>query len=208
MNARSNFAISRCAGFMAAAAILAAFAALPAAAAPALPVAVTNTPTVNAHITNSSIGVGNTSDNPLFVDTGSTARNGFNASCFTGNVDATYGQASCVLLTVPAGRQVVIETVSCQAEVTTGTGPADVQLIVPNAPLGGGATTNVSHLLTLSRQAGDAALEIWRTTTSLRAYAASPATGAAGIGVFFRATYSPSEPVGMVCAISGYMAGQ
>lgn len=155
-----------------------------------------------------AIVVSNTSATPLFVDTGSTTRNGFNASCSTGNIDPKSGQASCTLLTIPAGRKVVIETVSCQAEVPSGRGPADVQLIVPNSPLGGGPVVNVSHLLALSRQDGDGSLDIWRATIPLRAYGGAPASGSVNIGVFFRATYSPNVPEGMICAISGYMVGQ
>lgn len=182
--------------------LLTVLAAAPAAAKPA------KTLTVNAHVTNTSIGVSNTRTTPLFVDTGSTTSNGFNASCSTGNVDPTYGQASCTLLTIPAGRQVVIETVSCQAEVLPGRGPADVQLIVPNPPLGGGSAVNVSHMLTLSRQDGNGSVDIRRTTTPLRAYGGAPASGSINIGLFFRSTYSPTVPVDIICAISGYMVGQ
>ncbi len=44
------------------------------------------------------------------VDADRPARNGFNSSCFTGNVDPVYCQASCALFTIPAGREAVIET--------------------------------------------------------------------------------------------------
>ncbi len=191
-----------------AAAMSAAFSAGPVLAAPAIPVIVTNVPSVSAHISNSSIAVSNSSVAPLFVDTDSSARTYFNASCTTPNVDAAYEQAACTLLTIPAGRQIVIETVSCQAEVATGgSGPGDVQLIVPNAPLTGGAIQNVSHLLTLSRQAGNTSLEIWRMTTALRAYGRSPDSGTVNVGLFYRSTYVAGVPVDIGCAISGYMIG-
>jgi len=63
------------------------------------------------------------------------AQQGFNVSCFTGDIDPVSGQAQCSLLTIPAGRSVVLETISCQAVLAAGQGPADVQLIVPNTPL-------------------------------------------------------------------------
>jgi hypothetical protein len=194
-------------GIAIAAAVSAVLAAGTVVAAPAIPVTVTNVPSVNAHITDASVAVRNSGASPLYVDTDSSARTNFNASCNTPNVDSTYGQASCTLLTIPAGRQIVIETVSCQAEAATGSGPADVQLIVPNAPLAGGAIQNVSHLLTLSRQAGDSTLEIWRMTTALRAYGRSPDSGTVSVGLFYRSNYVANTPVSIVCAISGYMIG-
>jgi hypothetical protein len=74
--------------------------------------------------------------------------------------------------------------------------------------LGGGSITSVSHVITLQRQDGDANLEIWRTTTPLRAYSSSPAAGTVDIGLFFRSTYMANVPVDISCAISGYMVGQ
>jgi hypothetical protein len=101
----------------------------------------------------------------------------------------------------------VIESVSCQAELVAGEGPGDVQLIVPNVPFGGGAVTNVSHLLAFSKQAGNSSVDIWRMTTPLRAYGAA-AGGDVGVFVFFRANPSPTQSQGAICAISGYEVGQ
>jgi hypothetical protein len=197
-NFGGRFDVARRSAIVLAAASVGALSAMPAVAAASIAVAAMGTP-------SGSVAVAHSSAKSSHADSDNAAQTGFNATCFTSNVDATYGQASCTLLEIPVGRQVVIETVSCQAEVATGQGPGDVQLVLPNVPLGGGAPVNTSHMLTLTRQAGDASLEIWRTTTSLRAYAASPATGSTSIGIFFRSTYSPSVPVGMVCSISGYM---
>jgi hypothetical protein len=166
---------------------------------PSVPVRVTNTPSVN---------VNSTPTTPVYVDADRPARSGFNASCFTGDVDPDFGQAQCSLLTIPAGRQVVIESISCQASLVAGEGPGDAQLVLPNTPFGGGATQNVSHLLALSKQAGDATFDIWRMTTPLRAYASAPDGGSVGIFVFFRANHSPAVPQGLFCAVSGYPVGQ
>ena len=133
-------------------------------------------------------------------------RQGFNVSCFTGNVDPVYGQASCTLLTIPKGRQIVIETISCQASLAAGQGPGDVQLIVPNTPFTPGSSDHVSHTLAMSKQAGDASGEIRRVTTPLRAYGSAD-KGAVGVGVSFRALPGP-QIQGMSCTLSGYLVGQ
>jgi len=134
------------------------------------------------------------------------AQQGFNVSCFTGDIDPVSGQAQCSLLTIPAGRSVVIETISCQAVLAAGQGPADVQLIVPNTPLAPGGPGQVSHLLALSKQAGDSSIEVWRMTTPLRAYGSAPAAGAVGVFAFFRANPAP-QPQSMTCTLSGYLVG-
>jgi len=195
---------------------------------PSVPVSIVNTPlpvqgTVNAHVTGTvgvssmpavqlsgtpTVNLNTAPAAPLYVDAERPARNGFNASCFTGNVDPTYGQASCTLFSIPAGRQIVIETISCQAELYANEGPGDVQLIVPNPPLGGGAPVNVSHLLALTKQASTSSLDIWRMTTPLRAYASAPAQGSVNVGVFFRANPASPNPQGLSCTVSGYMVGQ
>jgi hypothetical protein len=195
---------------------------------PAIPVSVVNTPlpvqgTVNANVSGTvgvsslpavqlsgtpTVNLNTTPTSPLYVDADRSARNGFNASCFTGNVDPTYGQASCSLLTIPAGRQIVIETISCQAELYAGHGPGDVQMIVPNTPFTPGGPDHVSHLLTLTKQAGDATLDIWRMTSPLKAYGSAPAQGSVDVGLFFRADPTLPNPQGISCTISGYEVGQ
>jgi hypothetical protein len=132
--------------------------------------------------------------------------NAFNASCATGNVDAVHGQAGCTLFTVPAGRQVVIESISCQVEIYAGDGPGDIQLVLPSPSTTGGGPMQVSHFLTLTKQASGNNLDIWRMTTPLRAYAIAPAGGTTGIGLFFRANPSRPRPQDAFCTISGYIA--
>ena len=181
-----------------------------------LPVSISGTPTVNANIGTPNVNINGTptvnvnssATSPVYVDADRSARNGFNSSCFTGNIDPDFGQASCSLLTIPAGRQVVIETISCQAELYAGHGPGDVQLIVPNTPFTPGASDHVSHLLTLTKQAGDATLDIWRMTSPLRAYGSAPAQGSVDVGLFFRADPTLPNPQGILCTISGYEVGQ
>ena len=155
-----------------------------------------------------AVQLSNTSTTPVYVDSDRDARNGFNASCSTGNIDPVYGQASCSLFTIPAERQVVIETISCQAELYAGEGPGDVQLIVPNVLVAGGGSGQVSHFLTLTKQAGDSTLDIWRTTTPLRAYGSAPTQGSVDIGLFFRANPSSPNPQGIFCTISGFLVGK
>ena len=155
-----------------------------------------------------TVQLSNTPATPVYVDAERAARNGFNVSCFTGNIDPVYGQASCPLLTIPAGRQVVIETVSCQAELATGDGPADVQLIVPNSPFTPGGPDHVSHLLALSKQDSNSGVDIWRVTTPLRAYGSAPAQGSVDVGLFFRANPASSGPQGISCTISGFLVSQ
>jgi hypothetical protein len=162
-------------------------------------VVLSGTPTVKLNTTPTT---------PIYVDADRPARNGFNVSCFTGNVDSLAGQASCTLLSIPAGRQVVIETISCQAELYGGEGPGDVQLIVPNTPFTPGGPDHVSHLLTLTKQASTPSLDIWRMTTPLRAYGSAPTTGSVDVGVFFRANPVRPSPQDMSCTVSGYMVGQ
>jgi hypothetical protein len=159
---------------------------------------VTNTPSVN---------VNSTPTTPVYVDADRPARNGFNASCFTGTIDPVSGQAQCQLFTVPENRQAVIESISCSAILGPGEGPGDVQLILPSPPLGGGPAQNVSHLLALTKQVSDPALDIWAMTSPLRAYASNPA-GATGVFIFFRANPDPAVPKGLNCAVSGYLVGQ
>jgi hypothetical protein len=202
--------------------------ATPAATLPSIPVSVTNTPlpvtgSVNANVTGAvgvtslpavqlsgtpAVSLNTTPATPLYVDADRPARNGFNTSCFTGNVDSINGQASCSLLTIPAGRQVVIETISCQAELYTGQGPGDVQLIVPNSPFSAGGPDHVSHLLTLTKQSSSSSLDIWRMTSPLRAYAGAPSGGSVDVGLFFRANPASPPPQDMTCTISGYLVGQ
>lgn len=200
----------------------------PTASLPSVPVTVTNPSlvvqgNVNANV-NGTVGVNslpavqlagtpavrlsNTPTTPVYVDADRAARNGFNASCSTPNIDPASGQSSCSLFTIPAGRQVVIETISCQAELAAGEGPGDVQLIVPNQPIIAGMPDHVSHFLTLTKQDTSSTVDIWRLTTPLRAYGSAPEQGSVSVGLFFRGDPASSSPQGIFCTISGFLVGQ
>jgi hypothetical protein len=144
---------------------------------------------------------------PVYVDTDRPARNGFNSQCSTGNTVDSSGQSGCTLLMIPAGRQVVIETVSCQAEVSTGN-PGTVLLNVPNTPFGGGPPTNTSYPLALSRAFGTSTSEVWRISTPFRVYGTAPTAGSDGIGISFQGSAQATVSQGAFCAISGYEVGQ
>jgi hypothetical protein len=144
-----------------------------------------------------------------YGDADRPALNSFDASCSTGQPDPVYGQASCTIFAIPAGRQVVIETAACTAEVPTGTGVGQADLIIPNIPYGGGAPINYYYNLAMTLQSNGAAVgarvDLWGMTTQFRAYAAAPSSGTVGIGVFFRSGTSAAIPEGMNCTISGYL---
>jgi hypothetical protein len=198
---------------------------------PAIPVTVANTPlpvtgTVNANINGTptvnvaslpavqlsgtpSVNLSTSPTNPLYVDADRPARNSFSASCFTDNYDPVYGQASCAIFTIPAGRQVVIESVACTAEVAAGQGPAQADLIIPNIPYGAAPTSaqNYYFPLAMTKQTNSASgVDIWAITNQFRAYGAAPTGGSVGIGVFFRASLpNLNPPQGMNCTIAGYL---
>lgn len=200
----------------------------PAAALPSVPVTVTNPAVtvqgnVNANVSGTvgvsslpavqlsgtpTVQLNSNPTSPAYVDADRPARNGFNAACSSGRIDPVYGEASCTLFTIPAGRQVVLETISCQAELPAGQGPGDVQLVVPNAAGNSGGAQQVSHFLALSKQAGSPVVDIWRVTTPLKAYGSAPAGGTVDIGIYFRGDPTSSAPQGLFCTISGYLVGK
>ncbi len=197
---------------------------------PSIPVNVTNTPlavtgTVNANIGTPTVNVNSlpavqlsgtptvnlntTPTAPLYVDADRPARNSFSASCDTQNYDSGSGQASCTIFTIPAGRQIVIETVACTAEVAGGQGPAQADLIIPNIPYGAAPTSAIGYYfpVAMSRQTlNSSGVDIWAVTNQVRAYGAAPTGGSVDIGVFFRASLpNLNPPQGMSCTIAGYL---
>lgn len=211
-------------GLGCAAALLTHLTGAPAAAVAPIPVSVTNTP-LPVHLNNTAVPVSgtvavsnfpatqpitfsNTATTPVYVDADRSARNGFNAECVTDNVDPTYGQAQCLLFSIPEGHQVVIETLSCSAEFAAGDGPGDVQLVVPNVPLGGGPLTYVHHRPTMTKQASGNGVDIWASMSQMRVYGSSPTGyGDQGVYAFFRANPS-GVTQDMFCHVSGYEVGQ
>jgi hypothetical protein len=198
---------------------------------PAIPVTVANTPlpvtgNVNATITGTptvnvnslpavqlsgtpAVSLNTSPTSPLYVDADRPARNSFTASCFTDNYDSSSGQASCTIFTIPASRQVVIESVACTAETAAGQGPAQADLIIPNVPYGGAPTSALGYYfpLAMTKQTNRASgVDIWAITNQFRAYGAAPTGGSVDIGVFFRASLpNLNPPQGMNCTISGYV---
>jgi len=198
---------------------------------PAIPVAVTNTPlpvqgNVNANVSGTvgvsslpavelsgtpTVNLNTTPTAPLYVDADRPARNSFSASCATQSYDPASGQASCTIFTIPAGREVVIESVACTAEVAAGQGPGQADLIVPNIPFGaapGSAAYPTYIPLAMSRQTlnSGAGVDIWALTNQFRAYGQAPAQGSVDISVFCRASLpNLNPPQGMNCVIEGYL---
>ena len=206
----------------------------PAQAAPiAAPVIVTNTPlpiqgSVTASISNASVPVSgtvavsslppvtlsgtspvsfsNTPTTPIYADADRPARNGFGAQCFSPPVDSS-GQTGCTIATIPAGREVVIETITCHIAVGTGR-PPQMQLNAPSLQLGGGGGPfYVSYYLQPTRIYGDSSSEVWRFASPLRIYAFAAPAGSVDIGVNLQSGTS-TVPQGFNCAIGGYMVGQ
>jgi len=194
-----------------------------------VPVVVTNTPlpvTGSVNIGTPTVNVGslpavqlsgtpavsftNTPNTPIYVDTDRPARHSFDATCATSNDDETSGQASCTLFTIPQGAQVVVETVSCTAEVAAGQGPASADLVVPNVPYGASPASGASEYLfnlAMTKQTNSSSgVDIWGITNEVHIYGGAPTGGSVDIGVFFRASLpNLSPPQGMFCSISGYV---
>lgn len=197
---------------------------------PSVPVTVVNNPlnvqgTVNANVSGTvavsslpavtlsgtpSVNLSTSPAAPLYVDADRPARNSFSASCDTPNVDSTYGQASCVIFTIPAGRQVVIESVSCNAELAAGQGPGQADLIIPNIPYGAAPTSAQGYYfpLPMARQASGNGVDILALMTPIRAYGGAPTGGSVDIGVFFRAQPNASVSQAISCTIAGYVVPQ
>jgi hypothetical protein len=189
---------------------------------PAIPVSVTNTPlpvnvvgtpTVNANIGTPNVNINGTptvnvnssATSPVYVDTDRPERNGFNASCNTDPVDSTYGQASCTLFTIPAGREVVIESVACTAFLTPGNVPGQADIIVANYSAGPFPSgQGVYFPIALSKTASSS-LDQYEIMTNFRIYASSPPEGSVGVGIFYRTNYSASYPQALSCAVAGHM---
>lgn len=219
MNTRNNFVFSGFLGSIVAATLSATIAVTPVVAATAIPVAVTNTPTVNAHVTNTSVAVSNTSAMPLFVDTGSAARNGMGSFCDVNLVQSgsTTGTLQCTLSIVPAGQILVIETLTCFAQVVAGTPFSRLVLTIgspnPMFPSAGNLST-LNHFLPLTRNAsGDyAGLSAYGLISPVRMYAFGPTLTNGGnvpIYVFGNVGYplvngNPS----LGCTMSGHYESQ
>ena len=193
---------------------------------PSIPVNVTNTPlsvtgTVNANIGTPTVNVNslpavqlsgtptvniNSSQTaPVYVDTDRPERNGFNASCNTDPVDSTYGQASCTLFTIPAGREVVIESVACNAFLTVGNVPGQADIIVANYSAGPFPSGQGVYFPIALTKTTSSSLDEYQFMGTFRMYASSPPDGAVGVGIFYRTNFSASYPQAFSCSVAGHM---
>jgi hypothetical protein len=181
-----------------------------------LPVSINGTPTVNANVGTPSVNilgtpnvnanVTTTPTTPLYVDTDTPARNGFDVSCGTDPVDPTYGQASCTLFQIPAGREVVIESLACDAFLVTGNMPGQADLVVGNESVGpfpSGA--EVLYPIALNKTGSQNGLDLYQIMTPFRVYASSPAGGAISVGLFYRTNPSSTYGQAFYCAVTGHI---
>jgi hypothetical protein len=199
-------------------AALASFLPGPASAAPSVPVAVVNTPTVNANVTNATLGVSNTSAAPLFVTTQGAASSGVGSSCDV-NLAAsgsTTGTLQCQLSTVPAGKVLVIETLTCFALVVDGT-PFHTLVLTTGSPnpmlpaVGPLATLN--HFLPMTRQAsGDyGSLNTYGLISPVRIYAFGTPAGGGEVPIYVFGSVGYPAINGnpsLGCTMSGHLESQ
>jgi hypothetical protein len=192
--------------------------ATPAVATPALPVAVTNTPTVNANVVNSAITVQNTRAAPLFVSTQPVPSSGMGSSCdIRQTPGATDGTLQCQVSLVPAGKVLVIETMTCFAQVVDGTPFNGLVLTVgapnPLLPAAGNLAT-LNHFIPLTRNAnGDyGGINAYAMISPVRIYAfgGDPVTGGdVPIYVFGGVGTNPTNTFpSLGCTISGHFEAQ
>jgi len=179
--------------------------------------------TVNAYVTNSVLPVSgavtatiantpvpitgavtadfsNTSSTPLFADTDGPARSGFGASCFV-QFPIPGNQETCVIANVPNGKTLVVETISCFADVPQGGDAPLMTLFVASTPISGGPAALVYYYLALPKVSTITGSDQYAITTPVRIYAAPggfvslSASGASG----------PNLIAGANCAISGHL---
>jgi len=178
-----------------------------------LPVSISGTPTVNANIGTPNVNINGTptvnvnssATAPVYVDTDRPERNGFNASCTTDPVDSTYGQAGCTLFTIPAGREVVIESVACNAFLTVGNVPGQADIIVANYSAGPFPSGQGVYFPIALTKTASSSLDEYQFMGNFRIYASSPPDGAVGVGIFYRTNPSPSYPQAFSCSVAGHM---
>jgi len=174
---------------------------------------INGTPTVNVNSLPAvqlsgtpNVTLTNTSATPIFVDTGDAARAAIGAQCdapFDGN-----GQLNCQLATVPAGHNLVIETITCAAGVATGSQVVPIVLNMGGPPIGGGAPISLNHRLLLTKAASAGSLEYYGITTPIKMYAAAGQFGSTGVYVSMQVGPSTANQGNGGCAISGYLVQQ
>jgi|KBSSwiStaDraftv2_1062776.scaffolds.fasta_scaffold393225_1 hypothetical protein len=144
------------------------------------------------------VSVANTSSTPLFADAEHAARHAASATCdFTFTSPPSF--QSCQMMTVPAGTILVIETVTCRAQVPPGggIGPFTLDMVPPNANYFAG------YDLALARANNIPGSDNYALTSSVRLYAAgSTNVSLSGIGT------TGSVVGSVICSIAGYLVAQ
>ncbi len=145
----------------------------------------------------SDVRVVNSAAEAVPVDEGNTARAGVAAECHA----LTPGPWNCSLGTVPAGKILVIEAVSCFATVPGGAGGAAIVLNMASPGLSGGEINfNFPMALALS-QSISGGNDYYRQVVPVRLYAA----GGHDVSVL-AAPPAGSHDVG--CSIAGHLVNQ
>jgi hypothetical protein len=158
-------------------------------------VSIGNTPSVNAtQIGSWAVGIsGNTSTNPLFVrDIDNPAKQPFVSTC---SISFSTPQGNnCQFITVPVGKQLVIEVFAVFIQMQVGDRPVETVLV--------GTQNGREYVLPYpqSFNATSGASDAWVVSQPLtRAYADPNTTPACEVGA------NPSEALSANCTISGYL---
>jgi hypothetical protein len=162
--------------------------------------------------------VQNTSASPLFVRAPAAPTNGMGSYCDIRQAPgATDGTLQCQVSVVPAGKVLVIETLTCFAQVVDGTPFNGLVLTVgapnPQLPAAGNLAT-LNHFIPLSRNAnGDyGGINAYSMISPVRiyAYGGDPATGGdVPIYVFGGVGTNPTNTLpSLGCTISGHFESQ
>ncbi len=178
---------------------------------------VDNGPAFNANIVN-PVTVQNTMATPLFVSAPALPSSGMGSSC---DIRQAPGASSptlqCQLSVVPAGKVLVIETMTCFAQVVDGTPFNGLVLTVgaPNPLLpGAGKLATLNHFIPLTRNpSGDyGGINAYAVISPVRIYAfgGDPATGGSvPIYVFGNVGINPTNTLpSLGCTISGHFEAQ
>lgn len=147
--------------------------------------------------------VSNTPKAPLFTEMESAARSAVGASCDVHFTNPPT-QVSCKLGTVPAGKILVIETVTCRANTSIGASIGPFTLSVGTPGIGGGLLPLYYDLALTKTTTIPGAYDMYAITSPIRVYASS-GTGVAVIGTGEKPT---NAITGMVCTIAGHLVNK
>lgn len=185
----------------------------PAISAPSVPVTVTNTPSVavvSMPTVNSTIAGS--------VDAQGSARSAVSTFCDVPIIDQSSGNSSCLLISVPAGKILVIESMLCFAHIPADKIFGSILLIAaapnPTYPAAGNLST-INHFLTMTPlpNADYGGNHSYGLTTPIKLYAFGPAAGTGGtIPVYVNVqigqyTLGPANPT-FGCTMAGVLENQ